>query len=241
MTKRRFNILLDVLFEHNPYSRTYDKPIRSKLLLSDGDDLLVTVPDKNCILGDKLTAFAPHTTGIPFGKDKELEIIKQMFDCWTLSREMDDFLTVANVYNHVAVIELGYRGMDYPIQEVLLDTIDSCLCIMGRRAIRPDDYQNFISGITSIQGHVFNGRINGENAGMMACEVMYLAACILTEQTEFERVNDPEDYRQVQPAMKGFKKIGYIRHVDPFAYSYLVKSFQLLQKAGYYVDSIMKA
>ena len=53
----------------------------------------------------------------PFGKDKELEIIKQMFDCWTLGREMDDFQTVASVYRHVAKVEMGYsiyhRAVDW--------------------------------------------------------------------------------------------------------------------------------
>ena len=41
--------------------------------------------------GDKLTAFAPHTTGIKIDAEKELEIIKQMFDCATLLREITDF------------------------------------------------------------------------------------------------------------------------------------------------------
>lgn len=238
-TGKEISILLDVLFEHNLYSRTIQKPIRSSLLLSAREDLVVTVPDKNCILGDKLTAFAPHTTGIPFGKDKELEIIKQMFDCWALVQEIDDFPTVASAYRRVAKVELGYRGMRNQIEDVLLDTIESCLCIMGRGEIRAEDYQNFIGGINSIQDHIFHGRINGENAGMMACEVMYLAACILTGQTEYVRVTEPELYRQDKPMMKGAKKIGYIRKVDPVAYAYLIKSFQLLQPAGYFTESIL--
>ena len=104
---------MDVVFEDNPYLNVTERPIRSSLLLHAGDDLLVRLPDKNCILGDKLTAFAPHTTGIPFGKDKELEIIKQMFDCWTLIQEMDDYQTLSSVYNTVSHIELGYRGLEW--------------------------------------------------------------------------------------------------------------------------------
>ena len=237
-TGKEIHILLDVLFEHNPYKRTIERPIRNHLLLSEGRDMIVTVPDKNGILGDKLTAFAPHTIGIPFGKDKELEIIKQMFDCWTLSGETDDFQTVADVYRHVAQVEMGYRSLSSSVEEVLLDTIDSCLCIMGRGGIRSDDYQGFIDGINSIQGHIFRGRINGENAGMMACEVMYLAACILTGQEEYTRVTDPGQYSQDRLTMKGAKKIGYIRNVDPLAYAYLVKSFQLLQPVGYFTESV---
>ena len=73
---KEINILLDVVFEHNPYKTVVEKPIQSSLLMNEGENLLVTVPDKNCILGDKLTAFAPHTTGIPFGKDKELAVLR---------------------------------------------------------------------------------------------------------------------------------------------------------------------
>lgn len=106
-TGKEINILLDVVFEDNPYLKVTEHPIRSRLLLSEDEDLMVKLPDKNCILGDKLTAFAPHTTGIPFGADKELEIIKQLFDCWTLIQEMDDYKTVASVYDNVSRIELG--------------------------------------------------------------------------------------------------------------------------------------
>ena len=41
-------ILLDVVFEHNPYKTVVEKPIQSSLFMSEGEDLFVTVPDKNC-------------------------------------------------------------------------------------------------------------------------------------------------------------------------------------------------
>ena len=49
--------------------------------------------------------------------------------------------------------------------------------------------------INAIQGHIFRGRINGENAGLLACEIMYLAACLLTKADSFERVAEPEKYK----------------------------------------------
>ena len=238
-TGNRINILLDVVFEHNPYQRIIQKPIRNNLLLREGTDLTVTLPDKNCILGDKLTAFAPHTTGIPFGIGKELEIIKQMFDCWTLIHEMDDYAMVSRVYDAVVRIEMGYRGIEKSPSAVLMDTIESCICIMGRSGIRENDYQHFLTGITAIQGHIFNGRINGENGGIMACEVMYLASCLLTGQQEFQQIVNPEKYRGEVYTMKGMKRINFIRNVDPLAYGYLVESFKILQAAGYFTDSIM--
>ncbi len=190
-------------------------------------------------MGDKLTAFAPHTTGIPFGKNKELEIIKQMLDCWTLFQEMDNFQMTASVYREIVQIEMGYRGLSCSAQDVLIDTIESCICIMARGAIRPDDYQNFLTGINAIQGHVFRGKINGENAGIMTCYVMYLASCILTEQNGIQRITDAEPYRAIQFQMKGAKKISYIRNADPVAYAYLSESFRLLHSEGYFADSII--
>ena len=38
--------------------------------------------DKRVYDGDKLTAFAPHTTGILLGTGKELEIAKQRIDAY---------------------------------------------------------------------------------------------------------------------------------------------------------------
>ncbi len=237
-TGKQINILLDVVFEDNPYLKVNEHPIRSRLLLREGEDLMVNLPDKNNILGDKLTAFAPHTTGIPFGVDKELEIIKQLFDCWTLLQEMDDYKTVVEVYDKVSRIEIGYRGIERNPSDCLIDTINSCICIMGRGSVRPEEYTFFSSGISAIQGHIFVGRVNGENAGVYASEVMYLAANILTGQTEYERISNPDDYRDEKLKLKGIKKISSIRNTNPLAYAYMVKSFMLLNKNGLYMESV---
>lgn len=239
-TMNEISILLDVVFEDNPYLKVVNRPIRNSLLLSEGEDLMIQLPDKNCILGDKLTAFAPRTTGIPFGMDKELEIIKQMFDCWTLLQEMDDYQTLCSTYDTVARIELGYRGMDKNPADCLMDTIESCICIIGRGGIRPDDYLKFKSGISRIQNHIFVGKINGENAGGYASEVMYLAASMLIGQKDYVRIFNPDEYLNVQLKMKGVKKISVLRSTNPAAYAHVIKAFQMLQEAGFYIDSILE-
>lgn len=238
MTSKEINILLDVVFEENPYLHIVEYPIANSLMISKGDDFLVQLPDKNGILADKLTAFAPHTTGIPFGIQKELEIIKQMFDCWMLIQEMDNYQTVNHVYHKVSQIELEYRGLDIKPSDCLKDTIDSCICIIGRGSIRQNDYTYFKAGINSIQGHIFVGRINGENAVTYASEIMYLAANLLAKKTKYERIDNPDEYRNIQLKMRGSKKISGIKNTSPLAYAYIVKSFLLLQDLGLYQDSI---
>ena len=92
-----------------PYHTVIERPIENLMLITEGQPLTVRVPGINCILGDKLTAFAPHTAGVPFGVNKELEIIKQMLDCWTLFQQMDDFGEVVATYQNVVKKELAYQ------------------------------------------------------------------------------------------------------------------------------------
>ena len=51
---------------------------------------------------------------------------------------MDDYNTVLDVYDRVSRIEIGYRGLDIDPSGCLKDTIDSCICILGRGGIRQD-------------------------------------------------------------------------------------------------------
>ena len=57
------NILLDIVFESNPYTQTKDTEVSHFLLLEEGDTIKVTTPTLAAILGDKLTAYGPNTTG----------------------------------------------------------------------------------------------------------------------------------------------------------------------------------
>ena len=108
----------------------------------------------------------------------------------------------------------------------------------GKRKYQIRGISVFSKGIGAIQGHLFVGRINGENAGAYASEVMYLATCILTGQ-DYERISDPDAYRDVLLKVKGIKKISSFRNTDPIAYAYMVKSMQMLQDKGLYVDSVL--
>lgn len=72
-------ILLDILFDKNNYPKIIETPITSKFIKIDDNSTFVKVPVIDCLLGDKLTAFAPNTTGVPYNRGKEIEIIKQLF------------------------------------------------------------------------------------------------------------------------------------------------------------------
>ena len=92
-------------------------------MVDDGEGpLLVKVPTSESLLGDKLTAFAPHTIGVnffndDFSNDKRLEVIKQFYDVATLFDISHDFKEVRNTYLNVAKEEIEYRGGKYSIGE----------------------------------------------------------------------------------------------------------------------------
>lgn len=226
---RKVTILLDVLFEENHYPSLLECNIDNELLLVEKPDIMVQIPNVNCILGDKLTAFAPHTTGIPFGVSKELEIMKQMFDCRMLFREMDYFTEVKQTYDQVVHAELAYRELSIGKQEVLKDTIAACSCIIGRGSILADDYRYYQKGLNGIKGHIYKSHYNGEYAALYACEVMYLAVSILTDQKTCVPITHPEHYIHSRLTSKTYQKLSYIKHVNLEAYGYLVESSRMLE------------
>lgn len=230
---REVHILLDVLFEELQYKKVIQRPIKNDLLLTEGDDLSVTVPDVNCILADKLTAFAPHTTGIPFGIDKELEIIKQLFDCASLFDAMTDYSEVRETYSKIVRSEMAYRGLAIQPSDVLTDTIQSCICIASRGIPNNADYTSFKDGISRIRNHILGGKFSGDIAGAYACKVLYLAASILTGSDSISKVADASSYANQKPEAPTPRRFSYIRIVDPLSYAYLIEATRLLKDTNY--------
>lgn len=223
-----FYILLDILFEENHYARIVSKPIKNDLLNTQGEDLEVVLPSVDCILGDKLTAFAPHTTGIPLGIGKELEIIKQMYDVAALIDVFDDFEDVYNSYMAIVETEINYRGLDISANEVLMDTIDTAACIAGRGQIG-NEYPMYLAGIKSISTHIYDERYSAEKAVQSACKTMYLAACIL-RKSNFEKVIDCNLYLDCNIGKSNYSELSKLRKFNAEAFAYVVKTVELLEK-----------
>lgn len=108
-------ILLDVLYEDIKYNEVVSLAIKSPLLKQEGEPMMVQCPGLKDMLGDKLTAFAPHTTGIPFFKGEDeffMEIMKQLYDVSSIIDRVDDLTEVRNTYSQLVPIELGYRKLN---------------------------------------------------------------------------------------------------------------------------------
>jgi hypothetical protein len=221
-------ILLDVLFEENHYQKTTKREIKNDILLTEGENLVVNIPTIDCILGDKLTAFAPHTTGIRFGK-KNLEVMKQFFDINTLIDEYTDFDSVLKTYRQISEAEIAYREIECTTEEALMDTIYGALCIGSRGKVLKEDFHHYLEGADRIKNHIFAKGFSMEKAARMAPKVAYMASCILTE-TPFVKIIDPSEYIQEKLTNEDFLKLKNLKKVEPVGYGYLVKAERLIRE-----------
>lgn len=227
-THEPVEIILDILFESCKYEKIIEKNIDCELLLTEPEYLRVKIPDPNSILADKLTAFAPHTTGILLGSKKDLEIMKQMFDVYSLIEVFDDFNVVYKTYQKIVADEIAYRGIEVTYKDVLMDTYLASLCIASRGIYAPDDYQSYLKGIRSLAGHIYTLDYSAEVASTYAPILMYLSACLITN-TEFVRIINPEEYLNKQHNNKMMAKaLKSLKKRNLLAYAYSIKAEDLL-------------
>lgn len=221
-------IILDVLFERCKYSKILERSINCDLLITHPEYLQVKVPDKNSILADKLTAFAPHTTGVLLGTKKDLEIMKQMFDVYTLANSFDDFNAVYETYYKIVEDEISYRGIDITAKDALMDTYETSICIASRGAYCPDDYQSYLKGIRSLSNHIYSLNYSAEVASTYAPIIMYLVACLVVNKP-FERIENADEYLKRQHINKTLAKaLKPLKKKNTLAYAYSIKAEELI-------------
>jgi len=197
-------ILLDVLFEDIHYHDVVQLPIQSRFLKQEGDPVMVNVPSKADMLGDKLTAFAPNTTGIPYfkgEKDCSMEIIKQLFDIASLFDVTDDLTVVAETFRKFAAVELRYRNFDPEnIAQVLDDIFQTSLCICLKGQVEPDTFKLLQTGTKRIQSFIHSEKYNFDSAVTNASKAAYLSVLIAKGITTVARFG-PQNIEPLRDAV----------------------------------------
>jgi len=227
INNRPFFIFLDVLFVENHYEELVMKEIRNELLLTTPEYLLVSIPSADCILADKLTAFAPNTTGIPLNKDRAMEVIKQLYDVCSLLDIFTDYQKVRNTYTRIAKAEIAYRGIDKTPEDCLQDTFDAALCIASRGKVNVGEYPLYVRGIRNLRGHIYSEYYTPEIAAGRATKVLFMTACLLTG-TDYVPVSDYREYVDQRISSERLMPLRYLRKVNPEAYAYTIKTDGLL-------------
>ena len=227
--ERSIYILLDVLFEDAKYKRLIAKPIKNELILTDGEDLTVQIPSVESILGDKLTAFAPHTTGILLNSNKDMEIIKQLYDVMTLIEVAEDFTEVRETYYSLVQDEIAYRVLDIGPGDALRDTYNAAVSIASRGKVSKEDYVSYLQGLRDVRSHIYVENFSAEEASKRVPVVMYLVACLL-KNVPFEKDIDPAAYLGAGFISDELKALKSLRKVAPAGYACAVKADRLLNE-----------
>lgn len=228
-------IRLDVLHEENPYTHTQILPIVSPFLKQEGVPLMVSVPTKEDILGDKLTAFGPNSIGIPYYKEDRdgnirrcsLEIIKQLFDISRLFEVVEDFSDTYKSFLKVSKVELGYRGMSGQIDRFYNDVRESALCLSTRGQIGDGRFEEFQDGIIRIKNFMYQRNYYIEQAAVDAAKVAYLATCFQNGITDINKYSRETDIHALEIFSKMPGPLQRLRKSSPEAFYYWAKTFEM--------------
>lgn len=182
-------VLLDIIFAKPCHPAVETREINSPLFESD-EKLNVQVPSIESLLGDKLTAFAPDTIGIPLKDDdyRPVNNIKQLFDISLLFDATTNLKTVHESYlsNHQQNCEI--RNQDFEIIETLNNTIDTCLLLStsGLSKTRDRKLQLLELGCDLLNQYLISDIFSAQLSKKHAAKVALIAAILKKEKFDFD-------------------------------------------------------
>jgi hypothetical protein len=198
--------------------------IDSSFVNQEGTSQSVQLPDFNNILGDKLTAFAPNTTGIPYRKSNKemgMEIIKQMYDIGCLCDKIDNPEIVSAVFSSFAETESQYRRITNSSDDVLDDIIETALSVCLRQSIGKSDFNILSKGIIQVKPFIFSEVFHLEKAITHAAKAVYIASVIKHKINHFSRFDKELNMTDWIITAPTNTKLNKIKKTDPEAFYYL--------------------
>ncbi|MCK9418283.1 MAG: nucleotidyl transferase AbiEii/AbiGii toxin family protein [Nitrospirae bacterium] len=173
-------VLLDVVKEEAQHPYVENIVIASSLFDVTGD-IRVDVPVIESLLGDKLTAFAPCTVGVPCTPDYAMQVMKQLFDVGVLFDVASDFGRVAQAYDAIFAAENMYRDGAHTVEAALNDSIETARLIghFGLKGSAQNEQQILLErGRSSLTSHLCGTSFSGAQAKVAAAKAAYLATCL---------------------------------------------------------------
>ncbi len=224
-------VLLDIHFEEVNYVNLISLPIQSDFVPIIEKPLKVNVPGLEDILGDKLTAFAPNTTGIPYFKNDDsmsMEIIKQLYDIGNLFDRVTDLATIKTTFFRFAKTEIDYRNSGGINEtDVLEDIYQTALCIVARGTDGKGDFEELQSGIGRISGYIFSESYQIEKAIVHASKAAYLSTLISLDAKTITKFENPLQLKDWQIAEPLNTKLNKLKKSNPEAFFYWYKIYEL--------------
>jgi hypothetical protein len=225
-------VLLDILYEEANYSKIILLPIQSTFVPIIDTPLNVNVPILEDILGDKLTAFAPNTTGIPYFKKEDsmsMEIIKQLYDIGNLFDVVNELSVIRTTFYRFAKTELAYRNSDNMNEaDVLEDIYQTSLCIVTRGIDGKGNFEELQNGIQRIGSFIFSENYHIEKAITHASKAAYLATLIKYDISEIKKFESPLQIKDWTIGEPLNNKLNKLKKSNPEAFFYWYQIFSSL-------------
>jgi len=228
-------IILDVLFEENPYPVLIESEIKNKWLQTEEPITTVLTPDINSILGDKLTAFAPNTIGVPYFRGSTsmgTEIIKQLFDINSLIHHLTNVEIAYQSYMNNCLNQLKYRSLEVSFDVVHQDVFNTSLILAKReRNDGHEDKSNFKelqNGIISFNSFLSNGSFRIEEAISASAKVTWLTAIFGTQSFDkFVLYNSKMELNNLEIMNVSFNFINRFKKTNKEAFYYWYKTLEI--------------
>lgn len=183
INRREDYVLLDVLSDANPYPAVHKKLLALPFIQTH-KEIFVTVPSVDSIIGDKLTAFAPHTIGIPLDPRRSMQLVKQLFDLGELFPQAASPEEISSSYNAFVLVENQYRKTAFEPADTLRDTLETCYTIVQldlRGSIENESTSILRRGIRQLESHLLDVSFGLTQAKIAASRVALLCALLLAQ------------------------------------------------------------
>jgi len=223
-------VLLDILFEAAHYVRIIEMPIDSGFVQQDGIPMMVNVPCVEDILGDKLTAFAPNTTGIPYYKGEDLktmEIIKQLYDISSLLNIVEDVSIIGKTFSVFAQTEINYRKCSTNIIGVLDDIYETALHICSKGIEGIGNYNALMKGINSVKRFIFSESYHMDRAITDASKAAYIATILKYGVDKFDKFKHRDQIKELIISRNFSITLGKLKKGNPEAFFYWYQIYLL--------------
>lgn len=221
-------VLLDVLFDDFTTTDIILSKIQSELLITEEPIIEIVTPTINLFMGDKLTAFAPNTIGIRFGVNKEMEIIKQIFDLNFIFDNITNIQSVLNNYKIFSEKQINYRSLDMEMKDTLQDTINTSLMIaFGRSNVfnnkgDKEKYEEIIMGIRQFKQFSAGDNFTIDSVVLSTAKVAYLSYILLSNlEIDFKKYNEADDIKNYLIQKSDYSKLNKIKGIPGGALYYL--------------------
>jgi hypothetical protein len=206
-------------------------PIQSTFVPIIDEPLTVYAPILEDILGDKLTAFAPNTTGIPYFKKADsmsMEIIKQLYDIGNLFDVVNELSVIRSTFFRFAKTELAYRNSDSMNEaDVLEDIYQTSLCIVTRGIDGKGNFVELQNGIQRIGSFIFSENYHIEKAITHASKAAYLATLLKHNLSVIQKFESPVQIKDWSIGEPLNNKLNKLKKSNPEAFFYWYHIYSL--------------